>query len=69
MHEKIKVYESLLHDLHFHSSVTMRHEAVMDCLKRIGAWSYSHRQGNGEPTDKQQQAMIDHAFWNLEKRL
>ncbi len=69
MHEKIKVYEALLHDLHFHSTVTMRHDAVMDCLNRIGAWSYAHRAGNGELSEKEQQARIDHAFWKLEKPL
>lgn len=67
MHEKIEVYEQLLHDLHFHSTVTMRQDAVMDCLNRISAWSYSHRAGNGEPSDQQQQDMINHAFWNLKK--
>ena len=68
LHEKIKVYEGLLHDLHFHSTVTMRHDMVMDCLNRISAWSYAHRAGNGEPSMKEQQAMINAAFWDLEKR-
>ena len=69
MHEKIRVYEALLHDLHFHSTVTMRHDAVMDCLKRISAWSYAHRTGNGEYNEKEQQAKVDHAFWDLERRV
>ena len=69
MHEKIEVYEALLHDLYFHSTVTMRHDAVMDCLNRIGAWSYAHRQGNGEFSEKEQQELVDHHFWNLKKPL
>jgi len=69
MHEKIEVYEALLHDLYFHSTVTMRHDAVMDCLNRIGAWSYAHRQGNGAFSMKEQQELIDHHFWNLRKEL
>lgn len=67
MHEKIDVYESLLHDLHFHSTVTMRHDMVMDCLNRISAWSYAHRAGNGLPSEQEQQRMVDRAFWNLKK--
>ena len=69
MHEKIEVYERLLHDLHFHSTVTMRHDAVMDCLKRISAWSYAHRTGNGEYSEKEQQDIVNYAFWNLNKPL
>lgn len=69
MHEKIEVYEQLLHDLYFHSTVTMRHDAVMDCLNRISAWSYAHRQGNGEFSMKEQQELIDHHFWKLKKTL
>lgn len=69
MHEKIKVYEALLHDMYFHSTVAMRHDLVMKNLDRIGRWSYAHRQGNGELTEAQQQEMIDHAFWQLDKPL
>lgn len=65
--EKIEVYEALLHDLHFHSSVTMRHDMVMDCLKRISSWSYAHRQGNGEHSPQEQQHIINTAFWNLKR--
>lgn len=65
LREKVDVYERLLHDLHFHSAVTMRHDAVMECLRRISTWSYAHRQGNGEPTEAEQQRMVDKAFWHL----
>lgn len=64
--DKVRVYEAILHDLHFHSSVTMRHDMVMECLRRISAWSYAHRAGNGEPSESEQQQMIDNAFWQLD---
>lgn len=66
--EKIKVYEQLLHDIQFHREVTMNHDAVVKLLDKIGAWSYSHRIGNGEHSEKDQQSIINHAFWNLERR-
>jgi hypothetical protein len=66
--EKIEVYERLLHDIQFHREVTMNQAAVIALLDKIGAWSYSHRRGNGEYDEKEQQAIVDRAFWNLDKR-
>ena len=66
--EKIAVYERLLHDIQFHRDVTMNNAAVIDLLSKIGNWSYAHRCGNGEYNEKEQQELIDHAFWQLEKR-
>ena len=66
--EKIEVYERLLHDIQFHREVTMIRDMVFKLLDKIGAWSYSHRRGNGEYDEKEQQAIVDRAFWNLDKR-
>lgn len=66
--EKIRVYEGLLHDIQFHREVTMNHAAVVALLDKIGGWSNAHRRGNGEYNEKEQQAIVDAAFWNLEKR-
>lgn len=66
--EKIEVYERLLHDIQFHRDVTMNEAAVKDLLNKIGVWSYSHRCGQGVYNEKEQQALIDNAFWNLSKR-
>lgn len=63
--EKIKQYESLLHDLHFASTVGMNHKRVMELLNQISNWSYAHRVGNGEHTETQQQKIINRAFWKL----
>jgi hypothetical protein len=66
--EKIDVYEQLLHDIQFHREVTMNHQMVVKLLNAIGTWSYAHRCGNGEYNEKEQQALVDRAFWNLQKR-
>lgn len=66
--ERIAVYERLLHDIQFHREVTMDNAMVIKLLERIGAWSYSHRRGNGEYNHKEQQKIIDAAFWRLEER-
>lgn len=67
--EKIKVYEDLLHDIQFHSTVTMRHDEVMKLINKINAWSYAHRAGNGEGGEKEQQQRIDAAFWELQRKM
>jgi hypothetical protein len=46
----------------------MNQAAVIALLDKIGSWSYAHRRGNGEYNEKEQQAIVDGAFWNLEKR-
>jgi hypothetical protein len=30
-------------------------------------WSYAHRVGNGEPTDSEQQKIVNRAFWRLKE--
>lgn len=30
-------------------------------------WSYAHRVGNGEPTEKEQQKIVNRAFWRLKE--
>ncbi len=66
--EKIDVYERLLHEIQFHREVTLDAAMVVKLLDKIGSWSYSHRRGNGVYTDKEQQILVDRAFWNLDKR-
>ena len=66
--EKVEVYEQLLHDLQFHTTVTMRPEMVRHLLGKIEAWSYAHRAGNGELSEAQQQERINHAFHKLAER-
>lgn len=68
MKEKIAMYERLLHDIQFHREVTMNEAAVKDLLNKIGNWSYAHRRGNGGYTEKEQQAIVDEAFWKLGER-
>lgn len=67
--EKIKMYEGLLHDLQMFYAVTLNSAQVKKLLDNIAAWSYAHRQGNGELTDKEQQEHIDFHFTRLRDRL
>lgn len=59
--EKMAVYESMFHALHF-AQVAMNPERVGKLLDSISAWSYAHRQGNGELSDEEQQKLIERAL-------
>jgi len=58
-HQRFTTYERLLHRLAMAHSVTLLRQDVYDLLGLISDWSYAHRRGNGELTDKEQQRGID----------
>jgi predicted ATP-grasp superfamily ATP-dependent carboligase len=64
--EKVAVYESMLHSIQMHAVVNMNPAAVQEMINRICAWSYAHRVGNGELSDKQIQERVDTAFWRFD---
>jgi hypothetical protein len=57
--EKVQIYESFFHQIQLHYAVTMNQGKVLDALNIIDSWSYAHRVGNGQLSDKEQQRMID----------
>ena len=63
--QKVETYEALLHQIQMYAEVSMNPEKVGQLIKNICRWSYAHRRGNGEPSEKEQQAMIDLAFDRL----
>ena len=64
--ERIMVYEDMLHALHF-AQVAMNPGRVGKLLDSISNWSYSHRMGNGELTDEEQQKLIEKAFHKMKE--
>lgn len=65
LEEKVRMYESLLHSIQLHAEVCMNDDVTRQLIQNICSWSYAHRRGNGEPTEEEQQAMIDKAFDKL----
>ena len=57
-----EVFRRVFHHINTHASITMNQEKMQEIIGAICAWSYAHRQGNGELSDKEQQALIDRAF-------
>lgn len=63
--EKVKKYEEFLHLLQMHAAVTLNSAAVKTLIDNACNWSYSHRIGNGEYTDEEQQLIVNKAFDKL----
>ena len=62
--QKVEQYEKFLHNLNM-MMVCGNPTGIQKLLNKVDSWSYSHRVGNGELSDKAQQKVIDKAFWNL----
>lgn len=62
--EKILQYESFLHKINTFI-ISCNHDGVRELVQNADNWSYAHRVGNGEPSDREQQRMINNAFWKL----
>ena len=62
--EKVEQYESLLELLSLCMNVGTQTD-IQKLLNNIDDWSYSHRKGNGELSEKEQQQIINKAFWKL----
>jgi hypothetical protein len=62
--EKIEMYESFLHKINAFI-VCVNNEGIKELVENADNWSYAHRVGNGEPSDEEQQEIIDNAFWKL----
>ena len=65
--EKVEIYEKLLHSIQMCAEVSMKHDRVREYITRICNWSYSHRVGNGEYSDEEQNALIEAATIRLTK--
>ena len=66
--EKVEVYEHLFHDLQLYSNVTLDSPPVHHIISVIGDWSYAHRQGNGEFSEKETDRLIRHHFDRMKNR-
>lgn len=56
--ERLKIYESFFHQINVYC-ITMNEDKIRDAVGLINSWSYSHRQGNGEPTEYEQKKMVE----------
>jgi hypothetical protein len=64
LEQKVEEYERFLHNINL-MIVCHKYKAIQQLVDNADSWSYSHRVGNGELTEEQQQELINRAFWNL----
>ena len=62
--QKVDQYESFLHKINSFI-VSCNNDGIKELVENADNWSYSHRISNGEASDREQQQMINNAFWKL----
>lgn len=62
--QKVEMYEKFLHDIQMYS-VCGRADLIQILIDNACSWSYAHRVGNGEYSDKKQNYFITNNFWKL----
>jgi hypothetical protein len=62
--EKILMYESFLHKINSFI-VSCNNDGIKELVENADSWSYCHRIGNGEISDRVQQQLINNSFWKL----
>jgi len=62
--QKVDQYESFLHKINSFI-VSCNNDGIKELVENADNWSYSHRIGNGELSDRKQQQAINNAFWKL----
>lgn len=64
LREKVQMYEDFLHKLNL-MMVCGNSKGINTLLQNADNWSYGHRFGNGEISERDQQKTINRAFWKL----
>lgn len=62
--QKVEMYENFLHKINSFI-VCGESDGIRELVSNADNWSYAHRVGNGELSDKKQQQAIDNAFYKL----
>lgn len=61
--EQLVAWERLAYEINLHRTITMQHDAVISCLKRIDGWVAAHGDANGERSQTEVNANVNEAFW------
>jgi hypothetical protein len=64
LREEVEVFHKIMHIANL-MQITGKTEHFRDIVKAMDSWSYAHRRGNGAPTEREQQQMVNSAFWKL----
>ena len=62
--QKVEMYEKFFHDIQMYST-SGQVGLIQILINNACDWSYAHRVGNGELSEKQQNNIIAKKFWKL----
>jgi hypothetical protein len=62
--QKVEEYEKFLHNINL-MMIAGSSKGIKQLLENADNWSYAHRIGNGTYSEKEQQEIINKAFWKL----
>lgn len=62
--QKIEIYEKFLHNINL-MLLCGKQTELQKLIANADSWSYAHRQGNGELSEREQQKLINAHFWKL----
>jgi hypothetical protein len=64
LRQKVEEYERFLHNINL-MMIAGSSKGIKQLLDNADSWSYAHRIGNGTYSEKEQQEIINKAFWKL----
>lgn len=64
LREEQKVFHRIMHIANMMSTCG-NSDHFKKIVHEMDMWSYAHRVGNGEPTEAEQQKIVNRAFWKL----
>lgn len=64
LREEQRVFHKIMHVASL-IQVTGNSAPMVAIVHAMDSWSYAHRVGNGEMTDREQQQCVNKAFWRL----
>lgn len=62
--QKVEQYETFLHKINMFV-ISCNNNGIKELVENADIWSYSHRVGNGQLSERKQQQAINNSFWKL----
>jgi hypothetical protein len=64
--DRLRIYEKFFHRINLYC-VSLNNEKVREAVSLIDSWSFAHRCGNGEFSEREQHKLVESAIQNMEK--
>lgn len=65
--EKVRIYEAFFHQINQNVGILLDKAKAAEALSIICDWSYAHRCGNGQLSDKEQDKIINNQLCKMKE--